>query len=297
MKLLMIVIAALLIKYVCAKNSREKRTESSAKIIAGLYMTLKNIAFLTSPVENGIVQNRFVLLSPGQVLNYWDYYPGEEYEESIRNLNQSAMTTMVPPSVMERWFDLADAVVGADPFTGGVTGKSLSKVYETILSGMDILGFGHKTTGTRAKYDTARSFLTAIVTDRTGMSVTGNITRLSLYEHYKAQYAQRKLDMEEAIEDARKRLKPLDYQMWFQRNYPLLNSRVESAYTNWLTFGEKNLVESYKTYLDSSSGSSTNLAKARLSLHASGVSSLDRSRTTYPVSFEPGNWYRYLLPK
>ena len=39
------------------------------------------------------------------------------------------------------------------------------------------------------------------------------------------------------------------------------------------------------------------LEEARISMRASGVTSLDRTRTIYPVSFEPSNWYEYLLAK
>jgi len=119
---------------------------------------------------------------------------------------------------------------------------------------------------------------------------------LSLYDRYQNEYADKKLDMEEKINDARRTRVYLEYELWFQRNYPSLNAKVESAYTKWLSFGEKDLVELYKAYLDSGS-SGAEVEAARMALRASGVTSLDRTRTVYPVSFEPGNWYKYLLPK
>lgn len=137
---------------------------------------------------------------------------------------------------MEKWFDVADAMVGADAFTGGIAGKSLARTYETILSGMHVLGFESKSSATKTRYNIAHSFLTAEVRDPE--DITGsNSTRLALYERYKAQYVEYQLEMEETIEHARTTRGSLDYELWFQRNFPALNSRVESAYTKWLTFG------------------------------------------------------------
>ena len=102
--------------------------------------------------------------------------------------------------------------------------------------------------------------------------------------------------MEDEIDKARRTKSLIDYELWFQRNYPALNSRIEGAYTQWLVFGEKQKVEVYKAYMDVAS-SGSQIEKARMSLRASGVTSLDRTKTIYPVSFEPGNWYKYLLPK
>ena len=42
--------------------------------------------------------------------------------------------------------------------------------------------------------------------------------------------------------------------------------------------------------------SGNELEEARASLRAAGVTSLDRTQTIYPVSFEPSDWYKYLLP-
>lgn len=275
-------------------DQRKKAVQNSAKILTDLYLTLRNIAFPKSPLTNDIAHHRFVLLSPGRVLNYWDYYPGAEYEESLSNRNNSDTEALVPPSVMEKWFDVADVTVGADPFNGGVNAKSFARTYETILAGMDVPGFAAKTSEAKARYNVAHTFLTSVIPDPE--DIAQNVTRLALYERYKGEYEQKRLDMEEAIEHERTTRGSLSYQLWFQRNFPSMNSRVESAYTKWLTFGEKEVVELYKVYLDSGAGSS-NLAAARMSLRASGVQSLDRTRIIYPVSFEPGNWYRYLLPK
>lgn len=277
-----------------SEEQRKKAADNSAKILTDLYVTLRNIVFPKSPLSNDITYNRFVLLSPGKVLNYWNYYPGPDYEESLLRKNNSAPEVLIPPAVMEKWFDISDVVTGADPFTGGVTAKSMARAYETILSQMDVLGLERKTSDAQAKYNMARGYLTTPIQDPDTMTM--NTTRLSLYSRFQDEYAQKKLDMEEKISEARRTRGAVEYELWFQRSYPSLNSKVEGAYMKWITFGEKDLVELYKAYLDSGS-SGAEVEDARMVLRASGVRSLDRTRTVYPVSFEPGNWYRYLLPK
>ncbi len=292
-----IILSLFLINKTDAENADKKRksaADNSGKILTDLYITLRNIVFPKSPLSDGVMNNRFVLLSPGKVLNYWDYYPGEDYEESLLRQNTSAPEVMIPPAVAEKWFDIADVMVGADPFSGGVSGKSMARAYETIVSQMDILGIQTKSTDAQARYNMARDYLIGQVSDPDNLTL--NSTRLALYDRYLTQYTQLKLDMEESIADARRTRGAVEYELWFQRNYPSLNSRVEGAYTKFLTFGDKNVVELYKAYLDSASAGSE-IEDARMSLRGSGVSSLDRTRTIYPVSFEPGNWYKYLLPK
>ena len=277
------------------QNDADQATKNSKKILIGLYLTLRNIAFPESPLTSETITNRFVLMSPGKVLNFWDYYPGQAYERSLLNpANSTAIDTVVPPSVMEKWFDIADVMVGADPFTGGVSGKSMATVYETIISQMELLGLKLKSNDAEGKFNQGRNYLTAVVPDPDNPAI--NSTRLTLYKRYQDLYTQRQLEMEQAIDEARSSRSALNYELWFQRNYPSLSMRVEGAYTQWLVFGEKEKVELYKAYMDVES-SGSEVEKAKMALRMSGVSSLDRTRTVYPVSFEPGNWYKYLLPK
>ena len=280
-----------------AANSDEDRKEAekkSADILADLYQILRNIAFPKSPYStSGTTHNRFVFMSPGKVLNYYDYYPGDEYAASIEARNTTAPETLVPPSVMEKWFDIADVVVSGD-LNGGTTGKQFSVIYHNILSQMSIKNFKTLYTDAEARYNEAKNYLTEPV--RNPVNLTENTTRMFLYSFYQEEYAQRRLDMEDIINDARKKYGSLEYELWFQRNYKMLNAKVESAYSKWLVFGQKDLVELYKTYMDTTSAGAE-LEEARIILRASGVDSLDRTRTIYPVSFEPSNWYQYLLPK
>ena len=280
----------------CASKSdddREAAVKKSSGILADLYLLLRKIAFPQSPYSTGDTHNRFIFMSPGKVLNYYDYYPGDEYAVSFKAKNMSAPETLVPPAVMEKWFDISDVVVGGD-LNGGTTGKQFSVIYETILSQMSIKNFKTLYLDAEAKYNEAKNYLTEPV--QNPVNLTENTTRMFLYSFYQEEYAQRQIDMEEAINSARHRYDSLEYELWFQRNYKMLNAKVESAYTKWLVFGQKDLVELYKTYMDTTSAGAE-VEDARIVLRASGVDSLDRTRTIYPVSFEPSNWYEYLLPK
>ena len=255
----------------------------------------EDLAFPNSPYSTSdTTHNRFVFMSPGKILNYYDYYPGDVYTASLKAKNfATASENLVPPSVMEKWFDISDVVVSGD-LDGGTTEKQLSVIYETILSQMTVKNFKTQYVDGEAKYNEANQYLTEPV--QNPINLTETTTRMFLYSFYQEEYAQRQIKMEESVYNARRYYSSLEYQRWFQRNYKLLNAKVESAYTKWLVFGQKDLVELYKTYVGTTS-TNKQLEDARVILRSSGVSSLDRTRTIYPVSFEPSNWYEYLLPK
>ena len=197
---------------------------------------------------------------------------------------------------MEKWFDIADGIPNPDIMNGQITGKSLSTIYSTILYGIKIKGFEAKAESQLASYKQARNFLLEPVLDPESLGIRYNTTRLGLYERYRDEYNDKKLNMEDEIESVRRNFGSEDYELWFQRHYPSLNSKVESAYTKWMVFGQKELVEFYIAFMDR--GSPEKLVEdARASLRASGVISLDRTRTIYPVSFDPSDWYQYILPE
>lgn len=203
--------------------------------------------------------------------------------------------TLVPPHVMEKWFDLADSMPSANPLFGQDSGRSLSNEYASVIRETTITNIQQQGDQVLAAYNQALGFLKEeLIPDPENITV--NTTRLSLYDRYRDQYNEKKLEMEDLIEQKRKNLRSLDYELWFQRHYPSLVSKVESAYIKWLIFGEKEMCDIYIAYLDSGT-SAKNLEDARVALRSSGVTSLDRTRTIYPVSFEPSDWYKYLLPE
>ena len=195
---------------------------------------------------------------------------------------------------MEKWFDLADAIPSPDPLGAQDTGKSLANVWRSILHETQIIGLRERTNEAQHSYNQGSNFLNSRIPDPENL--TANVTRLALYERYRDQYNDRKLDMESRIEEKRQNLGSLGYELWFQCAYPSLQSRVDSAYTKWMVFGQKELVELNIAYMDTGS-SGQRIEEARAVLRASGVHSLDRTRTIYPVSFEPSDWYKYLLPQ
>ena len=195
---------------------------------------------------------------------------------------------------MEKWFDIADAIPSPDPLIAQDTGKSLANVYQSILHEIKLKGLQERTQDVQHFYNQGSQFLNSQTPDPENLKE--NVTRLALYERYRDQYNDRKLNMEDQIEQKRQNLGSLDYELWFQRHYPSLQSRVESAYTKWMVFGQKELVELNIAYMDTGSSGQI-VEEARAAMRASGVQSLDRTRTVYPVSFEPSDWYKYLLPQ
>ena len=275
-------------------NGRKISAQKPNDILSDLYKVIRNIAFPNSPYsDTETAHNRFILMSPGKVLNYDDYYPGDEYTASLKKKNMSAPYALVPPSVMEKWFDLADVVVGGE-VNSGDTGKSLALIYTSIISQITVKDFNLLYENVEARSNEAKKYLTEPI--QNPVNVTENTTRMFLYSFYQEEYADRRLEMEEKINNARLTMPALEYEIWFKSTYQSLNAKVESAYSKWLVFGQKTLVELYKTFMDVSSATNV-LEETRVVLRGSAVTSLDRTRTIYPVSFEPSNWYEYLLAR
>ena len=268
--------------------------DASTDKLAKLYSTIRNVAL--PPVSqtatgNEPISNRLVMVIPGKVLNYYDYFPGDRYEASLEDPHHNGMQVIIPPRVQENMFQLADAVPGVYPLRGAETGESMAIIYENVLNQLEVKGFNQKTQSEKERYVTAISYLAEEVPDP--LDVTQNVTRFGLYRRSQELYNSKRLEMEDTIDAKRRELPAVEYERWFQRNYPALNSHVEGAYTEWLIFGQKEIVELYKSYLDVESPG-IDLEEARMALRASGLAALDRTRTIYPVTFTPSNWYRYL---
>lgn len=66
-------------------GQRSDAQSKAADIASSLFVTLRNIAFSEHKLkDNTKVDSRFLLLMPGKVLNYFDYYPGDEYKNFIQ---------------------------------------------------------------------------------------------------------------------------------------------------------------------------------------------------------------------
>ena len=211
----------------------------------------------------------------------------------MQNPDKNKKFAVVPPHVMENWFDLADVIPSANPLNGQDTGRSLANIYRSILTGIRIKNLEQQGQAVQALYNQALGFLNEVVAHPEDLGK--NTTRLALYDEYKELYNDRRLEMEDQIEMKRKNVQYIEYELWFQRHYPSLLAKVESAYVRWLIFGQKEMCDIYITYLDTGASAKT-LEEARVVMRSAGVTSLDRTRTVYPVDFEPSDWYKYLLP-
>ncbi len=59
-------------------------SDAAFETTRNLYTAIRNVAFPEHKLsdETG-VENRFILLMPGKVLNYFDYFPGKDYTDFI----------------------------------------------------------------------------------------------------------------------------------------------------------------------------------------------------------------------
>ena len=279
-----------------ARSDVLNAAENSKNTLANLYTVIRNVALPPPSVDatgDEPTEQRLVMLIPGKVPSYYDYFPGDAYEAYLENpdYGYTDQQVTIPPRVMENMFSLADVIPGRYPLRGAESGESMAIIYEDILNKMEVKGFNKKTQTEKERYVHAIDYLAEEVSDP--LNVTANVTRFQMYRRSQELYNKRRLDMENTIDEQRSSLPGIEFERWFQRNFPTLKSQVEGAYTEWLIFGQKEIVELYKSYLDVESPG-VDLEKARMALRASGLSALDRTRTVYPVSFVPGNWYRYL---
>ena len=83
------VVAVLVFRAQC-ESSEDQQSAAlyrGRKTTAALYDLIRGLVFPESPaldLNQQNVDNRFVLLMPGKILNYYDYYPGREYTKFIQ---------------------------------------------------------------------------------------------------------------------------------------------------------------------------------------------------------------------
>ena len=69
------------------ESSSRQATDAENKAFEttrNLYTAIRNIAFPEHELSDQTgVEDRFILLMPGKVLNYFDYYPGRDYTDFI----------------------------------------------------------------------------------------------------------------------------------------------------------------------------------------------------------------------
>ena len=260
---------------------------SQNTMIQQLYETIRAVAL---PNAGAASTKRLVLIIPGKFLYERDYYPGAAYVNFVSNPNQGTFQ-QIPPIKEQNLFRLVDVIPGIDPLQGAESGESFSVIYNYILGQMDIVGFDQLTSESKVRTTESTTFLRTVVTDPS--DATRQLTRWELYRRYENLYQEERARLEEEIEIQRTTRSSIDYQIWFQRQYPQLQAQVDGAYMDWIVNGDKELVELYRARLDATS-IANELLEAKAAVRASGVPSLDRSTTIYPVDFTPSNWYTYL---
>lgn len=69
---------------VTSQDQTDAASRRASSIANELYGTLRNIAFPAGNIPKTEIENRFLMLMPGKVLNYFDYFPGKEYTKFIQ---------------------------------------------------------------------------------------------------------------------------------------------------------------------------------------------------------------------
>ena len=167
----------------------------------------------------------------------------------------------------------------------------MSVIYRQILGDINIRGIKDIAKNKENLQKESVDFLLHVVKDPDDLK--SEATPWDLYRRYEKVYNEKKREMEETIDTNQNNRSSVDYQLWFQRTFPILQAEVDGAFIDWLVKGNKDLVELYRSRLDTSSPG-TLLLETKSALKASGTVSLDRTETIYPVEYTPGDWFEYL---
>lgn len=204
-----------------------------------LYSAIHDVA-LPNFSEGSDITERFIMLIPGEVLNYYDYCPLSEahgeHDDSDR----------LPPD--ENRFRLSDTVPNLNPLGGGLTGDSLSLIYENILYMIDTSStvsdpFAQKS------YSDSMKYLTTKITDPSDKNAP-NISRYDLYYRYKTQYFTTRMQVKQWLDGNKTKLSFAEYETWYHENYETLIAYTSAAYTQWMVSGEKGPVEDKLSMVD-----------------------------------------------
>lgn len=202
------------------------------KAQARLYTVLHNLALPNFDPNRDVVE-RFILLIPGEVLDFEDYCPLSEKAQISQEYDR------LPPD--ENLFRLSDTVPTLNPLGGGTTGKSLARIYEDVLYSLDT----DKLTDAfqQEGYKSAIEWLTTAVEDQLGKELP-NITRYELYHRYQKEYFDTKQMVKTWFAGNRSSIDDLQkYEIWYDENYDTLTAYSTSSYTRWMISGLKGPVE------------------------------------------------------
>ena len=113
MRVLIFAVIAVTFQQVLADT--ESATRHSKTTLANLYTVLKNVALPPTSADatgDESTEQRLVMLLPGKVPSYYDYFPGDAYEAYLENpdYGYTDKQVTIPPRVMENMFALADVI-------------------------------------------------------------------------------------------------------------------------------------------------------------------------------------------
>lgn len=254
-----------------------------------LYTVIHDMA-LPRIHENTLVTERFILLEPGEVLNYYDYCPSEKLKPNEKGVIPSAS---LPPD--ENTFMLTDKLPNLNPLRGALTGKRLSTIYRDILYTIDTSAPGPNPLST-SEYHEAMEFLQESVADP--KAPNDKQPHFELYHRYEREYYDTVATVKHWLNKNKTEIerKNGNYETWYHENYEALTSHISAAYSQWLVNGQKSQVEEKIAVVDVKSARSE-IEEARRILQQEQMPSMDGGSLYYPVHLEPGNWYEYLLAR
>ena len=257
--------------------------DTAENIQARLYTVLHDLALPNFNPDNP-VSERFILLVPGEVLDYHDYAPLDG-KIKIHDFNR------LPPD--ENQFRLSDTVLNVNPLGGGITGKSLSRIYEEILYSLDTSRTGADPFS-KATYTDSINWLKEEVVDpevQQSENETVKVSRFELYYKYKQEYYRIKELVKTWLDSNRTQIANLEeYEIWYQENYDSLVAWSMAAYEQWIVNGLKG----EKIALVDIKSISQVVEEARQALQIEERPSMDGGSKYYPVHIIPSNWYEYL---
>lgn len=266
----------------CAAAPSKPETDQLA-----LYTILHDLAL--PKFGPGKIVERFILLLPGQVLDYHDYCPLDAVEKKTED-PQDTNPDRLPPD--ENLFRLSDTLPTLYPLGGGISGKRLSQIYKDILYMIDTSKAG-PSPFKQDSYTKAIEWLETPVEDPSGKDLP-NVTRYELYYRYKKEYFDTNKMVRTWFATNRSSLNNLKkYEIWYDENYDSLMAYSSSAYIRWLISGLKGPVEDNIALVDVKS-ISEEVEDARRALQFEERPSMDGGSKYYPVHFVPGNWWTHL---
>ena len=253
-----------------------------AKIQQEMYDVIRVMALPDSAEKRGLVTERFIMLLPGEVLNYYDYCPIEKQKGVV------FLPSRLPPD--ENTFLLTDKLP-----TAGESGNRLSTIYRDIVYTINTTGTGEEPFD--KGYQDAMKYLREEVNDPEDPT-SPKMPRFELYHRYKLKYYDTVSEVKGWIAGNQTAMKDRygDYETWYHNHYQSLEAHSSASYSQWLINGQKSQVEEKISEVDIESVRSE-IEDARRVLQEEELPSMDGGTVYYPVHLEPSNWYEYLIPR